>query len=159
MKLTPAKDLTILSAKSPESILQILEENTTQAAKGDGESMFIGAVEHHSFQIRRRIHQQNSFLPVIKGQVENSKGGSHIHLKMRLHSSVLLFVVVWILFTAGFAFIGYTMGNGMLIFQAQPLIMMFFGYAITLFGFRREADKAEQELLKLFKGKLINTNV
>lgn len=159
MKLTPAKDLTIQSAKSPEIILQILQYNTQQEVKSNKDSPFIGSIHLNTFQLRRRIQQQNSFLPVIKGQVENSKGGSHIHLKMRLHSSVLLFVVVWILFTAGFAFIGYTMGNGMLIFQAQPLIMMFFGYAITLFGFRREADKAEQELLKLFKGKLINTNV
>ena len=69
---------------------------------------FIGGVGYDTFQIRRQIYYRNSFLPRITGTIESYISGSRVHVKMKPHIAVTIFMCVWMggVALAGISFIG-----------------------------------------------------
>src|SRR5688572_27230366 len=100
-----------------------------------------GTIEANGFDIKRLISYRNSFLPVIIGTIQSGISGTTIHVKMRMHISVILFSCVWCFFVgiAAFAFLPKVI-NGEEDWQTGliPFGMLAFMYAITMGGFKFE---------------------
>lgn len=98
---------TIESALSPKAVCNSLREVVRPSRpflqelqrsfrnEPDGFA-FEGSMEERTFTLTRIISHRNSFLPVIRGVVQEREGGSAIRLVMTLHPAVGLFMVLWL---------------------------------------------------------------
>lgn len=116
-----------------------------------------GSISENTFKINRIIGYRNSFLPHIKGEIEETKDSTLIHIKMRLHIFVLVFMSIW-LSVVGIVSIGvlsslfFIDGNqefniGFFI----PFFMLLFGLLMPTLAFRYEANKSKKFFEKLFE--------
>jgi hypothetical protein len=102
-----------------------------------GVAEFEGTVDGDRFRATRMIGYRNSFLPVIHGQVRTRGSGSVITLTMRLHISVMIFMVIWL---GGVGTIAASTS------ALIPLGMFLVGIALPAVGFYPEAFKARDIL-------------
>jgi hypothetical protein len=105
---------------------------------------FIGRIEGNDFKLYRDLGSRNSFLPHISGQVSAYRDGTNIDVTMYLHPVVLVFMLFWlgVVGAGAVALLGHGKGREALI----PLGMFFFGVALPLGSFYREAIKARRIL-------------
>ena len=119
---------------------------------------FEGIVNEDSFQIRRIIRYGNSFLPQVEGKIEENKENTLIHIKMKLHTFVIIFLCVW----CSFVFLGAlfmmtlawldTEGRDVLGLAAfVPFLMLLIISVVTFLAFNYERDKAKEFFEKLFE--------
>lgn len=162
-KYLPKEDLVFFSPLKKEEVLvrlaNILEPEKIfrirflglgrQAGK-----FYEGWITNDSFDMRRIIGYKNSFLPRISGTVEDTSGGSLIHVKMRLQVFVLIFMIVW-MSLAGLAAVICTM---VLIkstvfepFLLIPIGMFVFGYALSMGAFKYESRRTKEDLKHFFE--------
>lgn len=118
-----------------------------------------GNMEGCDFEISPIIHYRNSFLPIIKGEIQSEMSGSSVHITMRPHGFVIAFMILW-LGGVGFFFLimlasfisSMTQNN---IRDASVLLipggMFAFGYALLLGGFKFESIKSKQFFRDLFQ--------
>lgn len=116
-----------------------------------------GQVTPDGFEFTRIIHHRNSFLPVIKGQLQPAVRGTLVQLTLSLHPAVLVFWSLWMT----------TIGLGALLGVASwlttpgeparliPLGMFIFGYLLCTLCFNWEARKERQFLAELLTGRRI----
>jgi CBS domain containing-hemolysin-like protein len=113
-------------------------------------------MEDGRFQIIRIIFNRNSFLPIIKGSTESYLTGSRVHVIMRMHTVVILFMCIWF-GIVGFGTIAYLTGATANKFSLPPLIaslMFLFGYGLMMWAFKYESSKAKDKLLELLEGEI-----
>ena len=132
--------------KKPFRITEIFWENNYKPYKG--------IVKGKTFNITRIIQYRNSFLPQIKGNVENDINGTKVNIKMRLHPIVLTFMIIWF---SGVG-IGFLLTLSILLsnksFEPMTLIpfgMLIFGYALVTGGFKYESIKSKKYFNELFE--------
>lgn len=59
-----------------------------------------GFVENRTFKIRRILKfGVNSFIPIVSGNISQTSNGSIIELKLRLHKIVMVFTIIFTLFS------------------------------------------------------------
>ena len=63
-------------------------------------NLFSGKVSESGFHILRVISYQNSFLPQIIGEINETDEGCLINIKFRLHRLVLVFMCIWMGFVS-----------------------------------------------------------
>lgn len=119
---------------------------------GSDGTTFRGRVEPSSFELVRRIRYRNSFIPVIRGNVEASGKGSIIRLRMRMHAFVIAFMFIWMLGASAGALVGvvaaWRAGDpGSLVVLLFPT----FGACPAGFGFRAEANTAIETLCSMLE--------
>jgi len=164
MTLLPYEQLIYKSPLSAQELHQKLKEAVEVGPAGSKLSVvkkktdkpYRGEVSAIRFDIVRQINYRNSFLPRITGQIHPQGSGCTIKVKMQLHPFVLIFMLFWfgILFSIG----GTIMANG---FDtpggswqgAIPVLMLLFGYALVMGGFKTESRKAKKELATIFNAK------
>ncbi len=109
------------------------------------EKPFEGKIQGQAFQMQRLIRYRNSFLPRIAGTVEDKISHREVHVRMRMHSLVEVFLIIWIgfmiLLGLGMAFSMFVRGE----FEAWilafiPLPPFFF--LIVMAAFLYEVNKA-----------------
>lgn len=119
-----------------------------------------GYIFEKQFKINRIIGYRNSFLPRIKGTIQTNAQGTSIHVKMRLHISVIIFLTIWcgIVGVAFFTFLSYAISNNEFHIGIPGTIgMLIFAYVLTMLGFKSESKKSKRYLFKLFENQPANT--
>lgn len=169
MNLLPYENITYKTALTPEQIVEkiqnVIEPKKTFRMTGIFSSKdhrpYEGEVDHNSFDIRRIIGYRNSFLPIIKGQIEQDINGTTIIVKMRVHYFVTVFMLVWY-GSLGSAFLGIffsALFDGSFEYIGLfPLAMFFFGYLMTIVGFKSESEKSKKFLAKVFDSEIDGQN-
>jgi hypothetical protein len=115
---------------------------------------FEGEVSATGFKISRIIRYRNSFRPVVEGQLFPLVKGVRIEVRMRLHTTILIFSILWLSLAV--------VGAGAFIFQIIstgkfegamfiPLGMLLFYCLLVTIGFGVEADKAGKLLGDIFE--------
>jgi hypothetical protein len=104
---------------------------------------FVGSVSTESFHLRRIIGYQNSFLPTIRGRIEQGVPGSVISIRMHIHPVVGVFMAIWLSLTGNGALASLKSGIG---FEAG---MFAFGVLIVCAGFYPEAIAASRTLRRV----------
>jgi hypothetical protein len=117
---------------------------------------FLGTVASGSLKIRRQIYYRNSFLPRITGTIEPDMNGSRVHIKMKLHIMILVFVCAWtiVIGLGGIAFILKPSDDGLGANDLVPLGMVLFVYLLSMGGFKFESIKAKKKLAEIFQGSI-----
>jgi hypothetical protein len=100
---------------------------------------FQGRLEHHRFRLMRHINRRNSFLPLIRGRIDQEPGGSRVSVILHLDPFVAIFMLCWLILVGRTAW--PPTGEGL-----RPAGMFLFGLGITLAGFIPEARKARRLL-------------
>lgn len=116
-----------------------------------------GQVTPAGFEFTRIIHHRNSFLPVIKGQLQPAVSGTLVQLTLRLHPFVLVFWLLWL------SMIGLAAVAGLVSWLTTPgdparLIpvgMFVFGYLLCIIAFNWEARKERQFMAELLTGRRV----
>ncbi|WP_375560022.1 hypothetical protein ACE193_20235 [Bernardetia sp. OM2101] len=107
MLLLPYEELTYKTHLSKDEILKRLSNETESkqliriGSIFGGHKEYEGTINENSFEISRIISYRNSFLPRIKGEIEERKEATFVHIKMSLSTWVMIFlpIVAVILFT------------------------------------------------------------
>jgi hypothetical protein len=144
-----------IESKLPSAIVLARIQSITRSKQGFIESIkntfkainnqnaaFIGVVGINEFNISRDIHYRNSFLPMIKGNVNETPSGCTIKITMFMHPFVTIFMLLW-LFMAGFGgFNAASHNNHSSV--VSPIGMCTFAVLLTLIGFVPEVIKAKK---------------
>lgn len=102
---------------------------------------FRGEVLDRTFTIERAIGYKNSFLPVVRGRIDQQMdGGSTVRLRMTLSVFATAFIMIWF---GGLTWAYFTSTNGAE-FSTMVFWMMLAAMAMILVGFVPEARKAER---------------
>jgi hypothetical protein len=120
------------------------------------EGYFTGVVANGSFKIRWQIYYRNSFLPRITGDITPYLNGSRIHIKMKPHIAVMIFMSIWMggVGLAGIAFVLGHPGEGLNAGKLAPFGMFLFGYLLSIGAFKFESIKAKSKLAEIFRGSI-----
>lgn len=167
-KILPFEKLIYRSNLTKEELLAHLQ-NEIEAEKSFGfgannfsySKPYIGKIYNNTFEIKRAINYRNSFLPIIKGEIQNDINGSKINVKMSLAEIVKVFMIIWLggVFIACLATL-YTLifTNGLnsegRFFMFLPFFMLAIGILMVYFGFKTESKKSEKDLEEILKAKI-----
>lgn len=130
---------------------------------------YSGKVSRNDFKITRITWYQNSFKPVILGEISRDVFGSQVHITMRLDWSVFIF---WIFWLGGVVLIGSNWYSDLIISAIQsqmpinltsyyliPIGMFAFGYLLALVSFKLEAVKSKKLLYDLLRMQSVNDDI
>jgi hypothetical protein len=163
MKLLPFEDFYINTNLKPEEVQSSLEKEVEPVQGFSFKNLFTktsgyyfsGYVVNGTFEFKRVISYRNSFLPQIKGSTEAWLNGSRVHVKMGMHTAVIIFMCIWLSFAAlfGIVFLIQETNKGPFkIVDLVPFAMFLFGYLLSLGGFKYESIEAKNKLVELLNG-------
>lgn len=156
MKFLPYERLKINTALSNAEVLKRLD-NAIEPKRyfrlfGAVTKPYQGSIEGSHFEISRIIGYRNSFLPMIKGDVQNEISGCSVYITMQPHILVTAVMILW-LGSVGLFFLDslyslissltepQTINPSLALF---PGGMLLFGYAMILGGFKYESTKSKK---------------
>ncbi|MFZ1678023.1 MAG: hypothetical protein WAT91_12160 [Saprospiraceae bacterium] len=160
MNILPFKNLSFRSELKPTEIIERMQA-VTEAEKfiripifNDTETkLYEGEITDQHFSIRRLIKYRNSFLPRIKGEIITESNRTRIEVRMRLHIVIIIFVIFWCTMVGigCFVFLLLSIRDGKLNpFILVPLMMLIFGYGVTVVAFNYECNKSQKDLEQIF---------
>ena len=166
MKFLPYERLKISTTLSREEVLKRLE-NAIEPKQffryfGSGTKPYQGHVEGSQFEISRIIGYRNSFLPMIKGNVQREISGCSIYITMHPHIFIMVFMVLWLGGVGGFFVVFLSSiisllssGQGItdLSVLSAPAAMFILGYALFWGGFKFESIKSKNFFQELFEAR------
>jgi len=165
MKFLPTENITYKTRLKEEEIIKRLSECVEPEktfrfgvfSSGSIKS-YEGKVNARTFDIKRIIGYQNSFLPRINGIIENEYDGLNIRVKMRLHIFVIVFLCFWCggvglaCITDLIQFFGNSEFN---LASFIPFGMLIFAYGLTMGAFKFESNKSKKDLQRIFEADII----
>lgn len=122
--------------------------------------LYEGEIKGTSFKISRIINYRNSFLPVVFGEIISDGNQTRVIIKMRPSKSVIIFMTLWLglvgllclgILISGILQLKQILKTGFSPASLIPFGMFAFGYSLIFFGYRFEAQKTKDFLIKLFK--------
>ncbi len=152
--ILPYEKLTLLSKLPPEEVASRLRKNMSD---GRFKKEYIGELRGNRFSMRRNISYRNSFLPMITGFIFSDPHGTKITVDMRLHTAVLVFVLIWLAITgvmgvAGIVWAIRHSGTSDLSIELFVPLLMFLGVALmTILAFKFESYDSKKFLRGLFE--------
>ena len=160
MKFLPYERVKIITALSRDEVLKRLD-NSIEPKRyfrqfRPGTKPYQGSLEGSHFEVSRIIGYRNSFLPMIKGDVQTEISGCSVHITMHPNIFVTAFMVVW-LGGVGFFFLAFL--YSLLSASTDPSIlfipagMFVFGYGLLLGGFKFESTKSKKFFRDLFEAR------
>jgi|GEM_PF-1974865 len=151
--LIPFEKITYETSLNALEIKQRLDENTISHFGKKNEIIeFKGKVGLKSFKLTKDISYMNSFKPVIIGKIIEKENTAIIRVWQRLSIISFIFLLIWTI-VAIIAFFS--------IFQEVTsenwynFLFVFFGYFITIIGFKTESIQIRIQLQKLLNAKLV----
>lgn len=152
MNLFPTLKSDLVSSKNSTEVYVSLKTITIRKQDYYGEDVdFFGTVDKQKFKIYPKISYRNSFLPIIEGVITDSENGSVIHVNMRLHRFVNVFVTIWsvllLIILVSVLLFGNISGSGnILLFALIILGMLAFMQVLMRLCFYIPAKKALNKL-------------
>jgi hypothetical protein len=146
MLFIPYKKLTLRSLLTGDLLTATLKENIEPYSGfrfdnyRKSTKAYVGKVSDRTFDIRPVFKGQNSFIPFVHGNIEDTVNGSIITLTFRLHYSVSILVTLMICFMI-FSVIKYH--------ETFGLIFILFVYLMTIIFFNIEYSKTKNTLEKI----------
>jgi hypothetical protein len=128
MKLYPSERFTIEVAQPAAVVRERLRcavetpRPFRQFRRSHEHPPFEGWIREDTFEISRIIHYNNSFLPIIEGQIVESNGHTKVHVKIAVLWAIVAFVLV----------IGLTLAGGFLA-HGNPVILFAIGCMVVAF--------------------------
>ena len=113
---------------------------------------YTGDVWDNGFKVVPIISYRNSFLPIICGSFEPQASGTVVHVTMRIHWAVTVFLCVWcgIVGSAFIAIFGSVVAGeafwGVLFF---PLFMLLFAAGLTVGAFWWEMPQRREDITRV----------
>jgi hypothetical protein len=108
-----------------------------------------GFINGKNFEINRIIKSRNSFLPQISGSIHQNNYQTQIKVEMKLHWSVMIFLILWCLFI--FFSLIFIERKIVTFDSFIPFLMLIFAYFLTMYGFKSESKKSKEDLKKIFE--------
>jgi hypothetical protein len=165
MKFLPYERLKINTALSSQEVLKRLETAIEPKRYfrffGSGTKPYQGSVEGSHFEVSRIIGYRNSFLPVIKGDVQGEISGCSVYLTMQPHILVTAFMIFW-MGGVGLFFLGFLYSVASSLTQPHttdptlalvPAGMFIFGYALFMGGSKFESIKSKKFFRELLEAR------
>jgi len=99
--VTPAfRRLTLYTQLHPDEVYRrlaaIVEPTRWRNPFSRSHKPYEGKISPNGFKILRIIHHQDSFRPVVIGNIRSEGAGSAIELVLRLHVVVAVFMTLWL---------------------------------------------------------------
>lgn len=150
MPFLPSQSEILVSSLPKEALLGRIQQVTRnvnfldiEARKSNG-FQFNGMVHADGFRVSLVIEKADSFLPLIKGNVEESPHGSILFLEYSLFPGSVFFLVFWTLVTVGLFFFFGLMAEKPL----YALISLAIGFGNYLFAWSyfKKKTKASQKI-------------
>ncbi len=121
-----------------------------------------GKVSRDEFKITRIIHYKNSFLPIVKGRIQQEVGGSCVHITMHPRIDVLVFMAFWL---GALGYMGLSLVADIIISALWPDLiepvfpsallgiggMFTFGYVLLMGAFKFESIKSKSFFRELLE--------
>ena len=156
--LLPYQRLVFESQFSKEEIIRrlIAEVASRRISFGIFENRrekFEGEVSENGFKISRIIRYRNSFRPVIEGEFSSLVKGVRIDVRLRLHTMVMIFSLLWLgfgLVAAGAVIFQIISTGGFASGMFIPFGMLLFYFLLMTLAFGVEANKAGKLLSEIF---------
>lgn len=166
-KYLPIENIIYKTKLSKDQVIQKLNENV-EVDKSIGFGLFnltyskpyYGKINSYSFEIKRVISYNNSFLPQIKGEVYSDFYGTRIRVNMKLHSYVSVFMSIY--------FVGVLFGCIVVTFALFtqdftpffliPFGMLLFGIALVYGAFKTESSTSKTDLKRIFEAEIETDN-
>ena len=157
--LLPYKRLVFESQFSKEEIIRRLMTEVASRRRPFGmferrAQKFEGEVSETGFKISRIIRYRNSFRPVVEGQFFPLVKGVRIEVRMRPHTTILIFSILWlslVVVGAGAVIFQIISTNNLPVGMFIPLGMLLFYCLLWTIAFGVEADKADKLLSAIFE--------
>jgi hypothetical protein len=151
VKILPYHEFGFQSPMKPDVAMRVLQARIEPPSwfrlrwpSSTNDSRFEGDIAGDRFSVMRIIGYQNSFLPRVLGTVKPRGGGSHIHIRMRLHIQMLIIL-------AGLPVLLFFLGAPILTDVPNTLMATLAIYALVMGAFWFEANKQERVLRELFR--------
>ena len=95
-----------------------------------GEYLFTGEILNNRFKIFKKPKGRNSFVSILNGEIQKTKGGAQIIIEARLDTRVFLFLILWFLFIIYSAATNFLEGSERWPYSAVMLILVacYFSY-------------------------------
>ncbi|HEY9639972.1 MAG TPA: WD40 repeat domain-containing protein [Coleofasciculaceae cyanobacterium] len=163
MRLLPYDSFTL---QTPDPLPIVLERLATQVESeklirwqfSRNHLPYEGSYSEAGFKIHRIIHYRNSFLPIIRGQFETSRLGTTVHITMRLHPFVTVFLGFWYLVWYGFSLPIWLTGAMPTAFALQFLGLPVLILLIFWIAFWAEASRSRHDLTQMILGQVNHTS-
>ncbi|HET6227309.1 MAG TPA: hypothetical protein VFF27_13580 [Bacteroidia bacterium] len=162
-KLCPVVNCTFITNHSVAHMLTILKKNidTKQEVRKPAlfskpAKPFSGKMDKDQFTITRIVSYNQTFVPIISGNVLSKNNKTVVEVTMRLQSPVAAFIRFWIiavviLCTASIVFLCY---NGVYeVRDLTPFLLLFVGSLAFFLPFKFEVTKAKKILAELLNAK------
>ena len=154
MILIPSRKLEFSTPLSPEELSSRFKQNV-DLSPGMLVSIFrrkkheySGQVTPNGFKVWRNIRGRNSYLPIVSGRFEKSNEGTTLHLRIVVHPSVGIFILI-VLFVAGHAAFHHLAGSAV----AVILIGVVFHIFMYVIGYQPEEVKAIEWVTRILREK------
>lgn len=164
-KILPYENITLETNLKSEEVYQKLSASTEPKRSGlfsqrnifgtRTDKVFEGVIQKQSFDFRRIIYYQNSFLPNVTGSVEQLFHGSEIHIKLRMPLFATVFTCVW-LGIVSIVFLAILFTSPAIPILIIPSIMLVFGIGLFIIPFKIEARKVKNILKELLEAEIRN---
>ena len=118
-----------------EVIRRIASVTTRESGKEAKSHIFNGKVKEKRFRLRRLIDYRNSFQAHVRGSVHSEMDGTVLTIWVFTHPSLFVFAAIPMLFVEEWSSV----------LSSWYLII----YLMTIVGFSYDANRVEQEILKL----------
>lgn len=149
MKLLPSENLVYVTRLSREEIINRLVRTPKYKPVNKG-------IGYDTFNLQRVIKYKNSFLPQIKGEIQEQGRNRLVKVEMNLQASVIIFVVIW-LATLGLLtvlpFVTQPVEESGS-FDYVPITMLVFGMVLFYGSFKFESLKSKKELVQILEAEL-----
>jgi hypothetical protein len=161
MLFLPFESLTIKTNLNPDQVRERLSNVIEPPKRFRSSGIFSkrsskpyeGTISGNRFRINKIINYQNSFLPIIEGEICPETMGCRIKIKMNMHIAVILFMLFWIgnLLPVSLGFLLAMLTDASMgIAGLAPLGMCIFGYLLCTIAFQAEAQNSKYFLENLF---------
>lgn len=148
MSILPYEKFELRTALSQEEILKRMTVNTQYRGHASGDE----------FNVQRVISYRNSFLPKIKGEIQEDSRGANIQITMKLHTFAIVFMGFWLTFVLAACIFILTLidtSEPFDIFQYIPFLMLLSGIIMTIVPFKKESAISKKDLLSILEAEVV----
>ena len=151
MHLFPYKRETVVLPFGTSEALRLIDKVTEPVSrvtsKDQKNYLFNGVVYDQTFKISRKVNYPQNYLPLIKGQIEETRLGSIIFLEYELFFSSRMFLGLWsvlsILIAAFLCFYPHEYTYAIISIAAGTL-----NYVVSLMNFKKQVKESHDALCK-----------
>jgi hypothetical protein len=161
MKWLPSEEITYQTTSSLAEVTDRLSKNIIPYRRmrfrlfpEDADKLYEGEIEAESFEIKRIIRYNNSFLPIITGSIETQGGKTVITVKMELRSLIKKFSLFYLTGLVLLQISFLTSRFELLILSFIPLSLIAFNYLLTHLAFKYESRRSVRELAGILEATL-----